>query len=132
MHSFVQVGDLLSWGYAAAGPGEDDGGDAARIQQAFSNSQVYLGGFYAPNRIARQPVMIMHGQGGLPDCLEILPGIYIGGGVATYRARSHYSFCACCTRTEAYSCTVVFRSRCPCPGKGSQVHACGGAGLLSK
>ncbi len=56
-----------------------DGSSAKLIQGAFADCQVYLGAFYPPNRIARQPVTLIHGQGHLEGSKEITPGIYTGG-----------------------------------------------------
>ena len=62
--------------------------DAKVMEEAFSGSQVYLGGFYPPNRIARQPVTLLHGQGHLQGAREVSPGVYIGGTAPNY-----YSTC---------------------------------------
>jgi hypothetical protein len=75
-------------------PAQSEESEAGRIERAFADCQVYLGGFYPPNRIARQPITLMHGQGHLEDSHEILPGIYIGGG-------------ACCGFNVQQSLTVL-------------------------
>ncbi len=54
------------------------------MQGAFADCQVYLGAFYPPNRIARQPVTLVHGQGHLQGSKEISPGIYTGGTVTMF------------------------------------------------
>ncbi len=53
--------------------------DATIMKQSFADSTIYLGGFYAPNRIARQPLVMLHGHGHLEGCREISPGVYTGG-----------------------------------------------------
>ncbi|BDA41837.1 probable UPF0301 protein CT0663 [Coccomyxa sp. Obi] len=74
--SSAKVGDLLAWGYS---PSQADDANARLIHGAFADCQVYLGAFYPPNRIARQPVTLVHGQGHLQGSKEISPGIYTGG-----------------------------------------------------
>ena len=54
--------------------------DAKVMKQSFADSVIYLGGFYAPNRIARQPLVMLHGHRHLEGCREVSPGIYTGGG----------------------------------------------------
>jgi hypothetical protein len=56
-----------------------DDTDATIIQEAFADSQVYLGGFYPPSRIARQRVTLIHGAAHLEGAREVSPGIYTGG-----------------------------------------------------
>lgn len=53
--------------------------DARTMRESFADSQIYLGAFYAPNRIARQPLTMIHGHGHLEGCREVSPGIYTGG-----------------------------------------------------
>ena len=50
------------------------------MKQSFADSVLYLGGFYPPNRIARQPLIMLHGHRHLEGCREVSPGIYTGGG----------------------------------------------------
>lgn len=49
------------------------------MKQSFADSVLYLGGFYPPNRIARQPLIMLHGHRHLEGCREVSPGIYTGG-----------------------------------------------------
>lgn len=56
-----------------------DESDAQIIQEAFADSQVYLGAFYPPNRIARQRVTLIHGASHLEGAREVSPGIFTGG-----------------------------------------------------
>ena len=72
----AKFGDLLQWGYTST---QADESESARIERAFSGCQVYLGGFFSPNRIGQQPITLLHGQAQLADSHEVLPGIYIGG-----------------------------------------------------
>ena len=79
---FANVGDLLGWGYVALrsyictdGPfwatlhspvcGHRRWGTGAAsgpVFEAFAESPVYLGGMFAPNKVARQGAMMLHGQ----------------------------------------------------------------------
>ncbi|KAK9817198.1 hypothetical protein WJX72_010966 [[Myrmecia] bisecta] len=74
--SSATVGDLLGWGYLQTE------GTASKVQSAFQENCVYLGGFYAPNVIARQAVRVLHGHKHLNGCQELVPGIYRGGELA--------------------------------------------------
>ena len=49
------------------------------MQESFANSVIYLGGMFPPNRIARQPLTLIHGYSHLDGCREVSPGIYTGG-----------------------------------------------------
>lgn len=55
------------------------GEDARTMEESFAASQIYLGGMFPPNRIARQPLTLLHGHGHLEGCREVSPGIYTGG-----------------------------------------------------
>ena len=50
------VDDLLGGGWQ---PSDDGGG---MLGAAFGGERVFLGGFFPPSRIARQPVTFLHGQ----------------------------------------------------------------------
>ena len=49
------------------------------MKESFADSVLYLGGFYPPNRITRQPLIMLHGHRHLEGCREVSPGIYTGG-----------------------------------------------------
>ena len=49
------VEDLLGWGWTPA-----DG--SSSLEAAFKDERVYLGGFFPPARIARQPITCLHGH----------------------------------------------------------------------
>ena len=80
----AQLDDLLGWGLNLGGGGDggrsgDDRADppsspppdlAARLGPA----PVYLGGYFPPTRIARQPVTLLHGCATLPGAVELAPG----------------------------------------------------------
>lgn len=51
----VLVENLLGWGW-------QPGGDSPSLEAAFSEERVYLGGFFPPGRLARQPITCLHGQ----------------------------------------------------------------------
>lgn len=48
------VENLLGWGWQSP--------VASSLEEAFSDSRIYLGGFFSPARIARQPITCLHGQ----------------------------------------------------------------------
>lgn len=83
------LSDLLGWGISFAGGG-GEGGDAAAaaVEAAFGAEPVYLGGYFAPNRIAAQRVTLLHGVSGLPGAAEVAPGarVYTGGALAAAAA----------------------------------------------
>lgn len=70
--SFACVQDLMGWGWETVAPEN-------LMISAFKDSVVYLGGWYAPNKIARQRQLFLHGQADLPGSVEVSPGIYLGG-----------------------------------------------------
>lgn len=49
------VENLLGWGWRP-------GGDSPSLEAAFSEHRVYLGGFFSPAKLARQPITCLHGQ----------------------------------------------------------------------
>ena len=53
--------------------------DGKIMQESFADSVIYLGGMFPPNRIARQPLTLIHGYSHLDGCREVSPGIYTGG-----------------------------------------------------
>ena len=53
--------------------------DGKVMRESFADSVIYLGGMFPPNRIARQPLTLIHGHGHLDGCREVSPGIYAGG-----------------------------------------------------
>ncbi|KAK9846375.1 hypothetical protein WJX81_002593 [Elliptochloris bilobata] len=71
----VAVGGLMGWGFSSA----EGLGGAGKLQGVFAGAPVYHGGFYPPNRIARQSVSVLHGQGHLTGCSEVALGIFTGG-----------------------------------------------------
>ena len=48
------IENLLGWGWRSPA--------ASSLEAAFSDARIYLGGFFAPARIARQPITCLHGQ----------------------------------------------------------------------
>ena len=84
------LGDLLGWGVSFQG-GEGGGGGgavAAAVEAAFGAEPMYLGGYFAPNRIAGQRVTMLHGVAGLPGAAEVAPGagVFSGGALAAAAA----------------------------------------------
>ncbi|CAL5219356.1 g1173 [Coccomyxa viridis] len=75
----ANVGDLLEWGYQPSQAYTEE--DAKIMKESFADSVLYLGGFYPPNRITRQPLIMLHGHRHLEGCREVSPGIYTGGEV---------------------------------------------------
>lgn len=73
------LGDLLGWGLRLGA-----GGDADAVAAALADAPVYLGGFFPPNKLAAQPVTLLHGEPSLPGSIELAPGlgVYTGGGAA--------------------------------------------------
>ena len=108
-HSCIQVGDLLSWGYAAAGPGEDDGGDAARIQQAFSNSQVRRWGHMicAPCHPHKSTARVERSEG-FRRYTCFLHARYC----SQLPVRASLGLPACSGLSEAFAVTAVVQSPC--------------------
>jgi putative AlgH/UPF0301 family transcriptional regulator len=70
------LGDLLGWGLNLGG---DAGGGAG---DALAAAPVYLGGYFPPTRIARQPVTLLHGDARLPGAAEVAPGSGLFTGAA--------------------------------------------------
>ena len=77
--SSATLGDLLDWGLTL-------GTDAATasLAAALADAPVYLGGFFAPNRLAAQPIALLHAEASPPGAVELAPGlgVYTGGGAA--------------------------------------------------
>jgi len=93
------LGDLLGWGLNLGGggglmeaEGRGGGGAAARPPPPSSTdlgallgpAPVYLGGYFPPARIARQPVTLLHGTPDLQGAVELAPGagLFTGGAAA--------------------------------------------------
>jgi putative AlgH/UPF0301 family transcriptional regulator len=72
------LGDLLGWGLRL---GDDGDAAATGAAAALAPAPVYLGGFFGPNRLAAQPVSVLHAQADLPAAAELAPGlgVYTGG-----------------------------------------------------
>lgn len=89
------LGDLLGWGLNLGGgggvPGEGGkGGEPGEqapgpdLEGLLGPAPVYLGGYFPPARIARQPVTLLHGVPDLPGAVELAPGsgLFTGGAAA--------------------------------------------------
>lgn len=64
---FATLGDLLGW--------SEDRIEGS-LWRAFQECHVYHGGMYAPNKVARQERLLLHGQADLPGAKEVAPGIF--------------------------------------------------------
>lgn len=74
------LGDLLGWGLSLGGAAAPPAGSSApppspeALEDALGPAPVYLGGYFPPARIARQPVTLLHGCAALPGAVELAPG----------------------------------------------------------
>jgi putative transcriptional regulator len=74
----ASLGDLLGWGLNLGG---GDGGSADG-SSPLEAAPVYLGGYFPPTKIARQPVTLLHGASDLEGAVEVGgpgSGLFTGG-----------------------------------------------------
>ena len=72
----ASLGDLLGWGLNLGSGGGSEGSSLPpeALEGALGEAPVYLGGYFPPSKIARQPVTLLHGSASLPGSVELAPG----------------------------------------------------------